>query len=121
MTFRATRLPSGEKSLTETTSPGAFANGVRLPSSDEDVYLFRCVAREFAEGRAKRKVTVTPAKARAMLGRRRFFAESRLRAKEPGVATGLAWTPVGGEVLTIDGGHHLSKGLYEFTDELPGR
>jgi hypothetical protein len=28
---------------------------------------------------------------------------------------------VTGEVLTIDGGHHLSKGLYEFTDELPGR
>ncbi|WP_405151048.1 SDR family oxidoreductase [Sphaerisporangium sp. NBC_01403] len=26
-----------------------------------------------------------------------------------------------GEVLTIDGGHHLSKGLYEFIDELPGR
>jgi NAD(P)-dependent dehydrogenase (short-subunit alcohol dehydrogenase family) len=26
-----------------------------------------------------------------------------------------------GEVLTIDGGHHLSKGLYEFLDELPGR
>ena len=26
-----------------------------------------------------------------------------------------------GEVLTIDGGHHLSKGLYEFVDELPGR
>lgn len=26
-----------------------------------------------------------------------------------------------GEVLTIDGGHHLSKGLYEFLDVLPGR
>lgn len=26
-----------------------------------------------------------------------------------------------GECLTIDGGHHLSKGLYEFLDELPGR
>jgi len=26
-----------------------------------------------------------------------------------------------GEVLTIDGGHHLSKGLYEFVDELPAR
>ena len=26
-----------------------------------------------------------------------------------------------GEVLTIDGGHHLSKGLYEFLDELPVR
>lgn len=30
-------------------------------------------------------------------------------------------TYVAGEVLTIDGGHHLSKGLYEFLDELPGR
>ena len=28
---------------------------------------------------------------------------------------------VTGEVLTIDGGHHLSKGLYEFMDDLPGR
>jgi NAD(P)-dependent dehydrogenase (short-subunit alcohol dehydrogenase family) len=26
-----------------------------------------------------------------------------------------------GEVLTIDGGHHLSKGLYEFLDDMPGR
>ncbi|HZN89102.1 MAG TPA: endopeptidase La, partial [Thermoleophilaceae bacterium] len=51
--------------------------------------LMRKVAREFAEGKAKRKVTVTPTKARAMLGRRRFFSESRLRAKVPGVATGL--------------------------------
>ena len=39
--------------------------------------LCRKVAREFAEGKAKRKVTVTPAKARAMLGRRRFFSESQ--------------------------------------------
>lgn len=30
-------------------------------------------------------------------------------------------TYIVGEVLTIDGGHHLSKGLYEFTSELPGR
>lgn len=30
-------------------------------------------------------------------------------------------TYIVGEVLTIDGGHHLSKGLYEFIDELPSR
>ena len=64
--------------------------------------LCRKVAREFAEGKAKRKVTVTPAKARAMLGRRRHFSESRRRTREPGVATGLAWTPVGGEVLFVE-------------------
>ncbi|MFQ5516891.1 MAG: SDR family oxidoreductase, partial [Acidimicrobiia bacterium] len=28
---------------------------------------------------------------------------------------------VTGHCLTIDGGHHLSKGLWEFLDELPGR
>ena len=39
--------------------------------------LCRKVAREFAEGKAKRKVTVTVAKARAMLGRRRYFSEVR--------------------------------------------
>ncbi len=50
--------------------------------------LCRKVAREFAEGRAKRKVTVTPAKARAMLGRRRFFSESRLRTKRAGCRHG---------------------------------
>ena len=80
--------------------------------------LCRKVAREFAEGRAKRKVTVTPAKARAMLGRRRFFSESRLRTKEPGVATGLAWTPVGGEVLFVEATEYAGSGKLIITGQL---
>jgi ATP-dependent Lon protease len=62
----------------------------------------RKLAREVAEGKAKDKVTVSGKRARELLGRRRFFAEQRRRTKHPGVATGLAWTPVGGEVLFVE-------------------
>jgi ATP-dependent Lon protease len=80
--------------------------------------ICRKVAREFAEGKAKRKVTVSPAKARALLGKRRFFSEARRRTKVPGVATGLAWTPVGGEVLFIEATDFTGTGKLNITGQL---
>ncbi len=62
----------------------------------------RKVAREVAEGKVDGKVKVSAKRARELLGRRRFFAEQRRRTKDPGVATGLAWTPTGGDVLFIE-------------------
>ena len=62
----------------------------------------RKVARQIAEGEVKGKVTISAKRARELLGKRRFFAEQRRRTKLPGVATGLAWTPVGGEVLFVE-------------------
>jgi ATP-dependent Lon protease len=75
--------------------------------------ICRKVARQVAEGNAKRKVTITEPRVREQLGKRRFFSETRRRTSKPGVATGLAWTPVGGEVLFIEatsfpGGGHLT-------------
>jgi ATP-dependent Lon protease len=64
--------------------------------------ICRKVARQIAEGEVKRKVTVSAKRARELLGKRRVFAEQRRRTKLPGVATGLAWTPVGGEVLFVE-------------------
>jgi ATP-dependent Lon protease len=64
--------------------------------------ICRKVAREVAEGRVDGKVKVSAKRARELLGRRRFFAEQRRRTKDPGVATGLAWTPTGGDVLFIE-------------------
>jgi ATP-dependent Lon protease len=64
--------------------------------------ICRKVARQIAEGEAKGKISVSAKRARELLGRRRFFAEQRRRTKDPGVATGLAWTPVGGEVLFVE-------------------
>jgi ATP-dependent Lon protease len=62
----------------------------------------RKIARQVAEGNGRRKVTVSEPRVRELLGKRRFFAETRRRTARPGVATGLAWTPVGGEVLFVE-------------------
>ena len=78
----------------------------------------RKVAREFAEGKAKRRVTVTVAKARVMLGKRRYFSEVRRRVKQPGVATGLAWTPVGGDVLFVEATVYTGTGRLIITGQL---
>jgi ATP-dependent Lon protease len=65
--------------------------------------ICRKVARDVAEGRVKNgKVRISAKRARELLGRRRVFAEQRRRTKVPGVATGLAWTPTGGDVLFIE-------------------
>jgi len=64
--------------------------------------VFRKIARQIAEGKVDGKVKISAKKARELLGKRRFFAEQRRRTKDPGVATGLAWTPVGGEVLFVE-------------------
>ncbi len=63
----------------------------------------RKVARVFAENGGKgKRVKVSGKKVRELLGRRRVFSESRRRTKVPGVSTGLAWTPTGGDVLFIE-------------------
>src|SRR5215208_432533 len=59
----------------------------------------RKVAREYAEGKRNRKRTVGPKVVQELLGKRKFQREAGRRTDTPGVATGLAWTPVGGDVL----------------------
>jgi len=78
----------------------------------------RKIARQFAEGKAKRKVMVTEPRVRELLGRRKFFSESRRRTSRPGVATGLAWTPVGGDVLFIEATAMPGSGKLQITGQL---
>jgi ATP-dependent Lon protease len=81
--------------------------------------ICRKVAREVAEGRIKNgKVKVSAKRARELLGRRRFFAEQRRRTKVPGVATGLAWTPTGGDVLFIEATAMPGSGKLTITGQL---
>jgi ATP-dependent Lon protease len=63
--------------------------------------LCRKAAREIAESKRQR-ARVDERKVRAWLGRRRFAGEVRKRTSDPGVATGLAVTPVGGDVLFVE-------------------
>ena len=62
----------------------------------------RRATRMFAEGH-KGKVTVTPKFVESVLGAPRFLIDEVVtREMTPGVAVGLAWTPVGGDVLFIE-------------------
>ncbi|HST70043.1 MAG TPA: endopeptidase La [Solirubrobacterales bacterium] len=78
----------------------------------------RKVAREVAEGKVTGKVKISGKKARELLGRRRVFAEQRRRTKDPGVATGLAWTPTGGDVLFIEATAMPGSGKLTITGQL---
>jgi ATP-dependent Lon protease len=61
----------------------------------------RKVALKVAEGKTE-KVTVTAADLKSYLGAPRFFPEEARKELPPGVATGMAWTEMGGEVLFIE-------------------
>jgi ATP-dependent Lon protease len=78
----------------------------------------RKVARQVAEGAVTRKVTVSAPKARELLGKRRYFSETRRRTSEPGVATGLAWTPAGGDVLFVEASAMAGSGKLTITGQL---
>jgi len=54
----------------------------------------------------------------AILGPRRFEAEVAMRAGVPGVATGLAWTPVGGDILFIEAARMPGSGKLILTGQL---
>jgi ATP-dependent Lon protease len=77
----------------------------------------RKAATEIATGRAE-KVRVDEELLREWLGPRRFPADPRRRTAEPGVATGLAYTPVGGDVLFIEATAYPGKGRLKITGQL---
>jgi len=79
--------------------------------------LCRKTATQIAKGKAK-KVRVDEAKVREWLGPRRFSAEARKRTSDPGVATGLAYTAVGGDVLFIEAAAYPGKGKLQITGQL---
>jgi len=63
-------------------------------------------------------MTISAPRARELLGKRRFFSETRRRTAEPGVATGLAWTPVGGDVLFVEATAMSGGGKLTITGQL---
>ena len=79
--------------------------------------LCRHVAVKIAAGE-KDRMTVDAADVPAILGPRKFEAEVAMRAGVPGVATGLAWTPVGGDILFIEAARMPGNGKLILTGQL---
>jgi ATP-dependent Lon protease len=78
----------------------------------------RKVAFEFAEGSRKSKRTIRAKQVRELLGKRRVQEDVSRRTDEPGVATGLAWTPAGGDVLFVEATAFAGKGALQITGQL---
>jgi ATP-dependent Lon protease len=63
--------------------------------------ICRGVAKEFAQGKTK-AVVVIKEMLHSFLGPIKFFSEIAERTSVPGVATGLAWTPAGGDIIFVE-------------------
>jgi ATP-dependent Lon protease len=79
--------------------------------------LCRKAATAIAKGEAE-KVKIDEPTVREWLGPRRFAGEVRKRTSDPGVATALAWTPVGGELLFIEASAYEGRGKLKLTGQL---
>ena len=77
----------------------------------------RHVAVEFAEGKTD-KVEIGTSDLEKLLGPIRFENEVAMRTSVPGVATGLAWTPVGGDILFIEAARSPGNGKLVLTGQL---
>jgi ATP-dependent Lon protease len=64
------------------------------------------------------RVTIERDAVRDYLGPAKFFNEIALRTSLPGVATGLAWTPVGGDILFIEATKMPGQGKLQLTGQL---
>lgn len=78
---------------------------------------FRHVAVQIADGSTNR-VVLGANEITEILGQPRFESEIAMRTSMPGVATGLAWTPVGGDILFIEASRTPGRGSLILTGQL---
>src|SRR3954453_4291922 len=80
--------------------------------------VIRAVAVLVAEDKAQEKEIISHERVPEFLGPQKFLPEVAERTAEPGVATGLAWTPVGGDILFIEATKMNGKGNLVLTGQL---
>jgi ATP-dependent Lon protease len=91
--------------------------GVRNLEREIASVMRRDVA-DMAVSKRSRKVVDDVKRVRAALGKRRFYDDVAERIDRPGVATGLVWTPVGGEIIFVEAALTPGKGELKLTGQL---
>jgi ATP-dependent Lon protease len=79
--------------------------------------ICRGIAAQVARGKIEH-ATVTPELVAEMLGPPKYIRETRLKTSKPGVVTGLAYTPAGGEILHIEATRYPGKGNVTLTGHI---
>jgi ATP-dependent Lon protease len=118
---RANRLREEEISFTEPAIRTIIRDYTReagVRNLEREIgSVCRKVAVKVAAGEVEH-AQVTPELAREYLGKPKVFFEAALRTDVPGVATGLAWTPTGGDVLFVEATKMRGKGGLTITGQL---
>jgi ATP-dependent Lon protease len=118
---QANGLQEGQCELTDAALTAIIANYTReagVRQLEREIgRVMRHAATKVAEG-ADVRVRVDAADLEAILGPAKFEHEAALRSGIPGVATGLAWTPVGGDILFIEATRVAGSGKLILTGQL---
>jgi len=112
----AAQLTLSDEALSEVISSYTREAGVRQLER-EIGKLGRKVARKVAAGEAER-VTVLPAEIPELIGRPRVHPERKAREDQAGVATGMYYTPVGGDIMFVEASIMRGKGELVLTGQL---
>jgi len=112
----AEQLTVSDEALNEVISSYTREAGVRQLER-EIGKLGRKVARKIAGGEAER-VTVLPAEIPELIGRPRVHPERKAREDQAGVATGMYYTPVGGDIMFVEASVMRGKGELLLTGQL---
>jgi ATP-dependent Lon protease len=91
--------------------------GVRNLEREIASVMRRDVA-DMAVSKRSRKAVDDVKRVRAALGKRRFYDDVAERIDRPGVATGLVWTPTGGEIIFVEAALTPGKGELKLTGQL---
>ena len=83
----------------------------------EIAHVLRKIARRLAEGK-KENYRITPANVQRYLGIPKFVPEAEQQKDEIGVATGMAWTPAGGDIIRVEATLMKGKGGLTLTGHL---
>jgi ATP-dependent Lon protease len=80
--------------------------------------ICRKVAKIIVEKKKVKKQKITPEKVQELLGVQKYYSEVAERMVRPGIAIGLAWTVVGGDILFIEASKMPGKGELLLTGQL---
>src|SRR6266567_4424624 len=114
--LKATKVAFEDAALHRIIREYTFEAGVRNLER-EIAAVMRKVARKVAEGR-RTKTIVTPEKIPDYLGPQKHFYELAEEKDEPGIATGVAWTSAGGDLMTVEATLMDGRGNLTLTGQL---
>jgi len=119
--FRSNGLKPGQLKVTDAALRTVIESYTREAGVRNLERQIGTIARKFArmvaeEGR--KRATVGDKQVASYLGKKKVFRETKRRTSEPGVSTGLAWTPTGGDILFIEARAMPGTGRLTLTGQL---